>query len=295
MVDSMDNAVLAIDGGGTRCRVALARDEMRHVVETGPANATSDLDQAVGAVVDGLRGLSRALGVPFEALCALPAFVGLAGATGPVITAQLSDALPLARAEIGDDRRAALRGALGDGDGVLAHCGTGSFFARQSGGAAHLAGGWGPILGDEASAMFIGRTALALTLRASDGTGAASGLTKALLDRFESTDGILRFAATASAPDFGAFAPAVTDAAATGDCVARQIMQGGAGSIATALEAIGWKRGMPICLTGGVGPLFAGYLPADIQAALIEPIGTPLDGAIALAREFSQEPAYGHY
>ena len=43
----------------------------------------------------------------------------------------------------------ALRGALGEKDGIVVHCGIGSFAASRIDGKSRFAGGWGPVLGDE--------------------------------------------------------------------------------------------------------------------------------------------------
>lgn len=59
------------------------------------------------------------------------------------------------------DLELAHAGAFAGGSGVLVLSGTGSVsLARSRGGALRRAGGWGPILGDEGSAFWIGKRAL---------------------------------------------------------------------------------------------------------------------------------------
>lgn len=294
MLDSADSAVLAIDGGGTRCRIALASDTGTTVIEAGPANAFTDFDGSVQCLLNGLADLSDRAGADFETLCDCPAFVGLAGVMGPETEARLAAALPLTQARYADDRVAALRGALGPRDGVIAHCGTGSFFAAQWKGAARLAGGWGAVLGDEASAQWVGRLALAAALRQVDGFDAPSACLDGLLDQFGGPNGILDFASTAVPETFGSLAPTITHHAADGDPAARMILQSGANHIADGLLQMGWTPGIPICLTGGIGPHYGGLLPPDMQDALADPLGTPLDGAIALAWDLAKEATRGH-
>lgn len=285
MKDAATNRVLAVDGGGTRCRIALVRGDHRVVVETGPANAYSDFDGALRSVTEGLAALAQKAGVPVQDLYGLPAYVGLAGVISDAIAQRLRAALPLTQACYGDDRLAALRGALGLRDGLLAHCGTGSFLGVQLDGAARVFGGWGMLLGDEASAQWIGRKALALTLRRLDGFAPTSGLTEALLARFDGAEAILNFAASATPQAFGALAPQVTERASAGDAGACGLMQAGADYIADGMGHMGWRAGLPICLTGGIGPLYAPYLPPDMQACVTEPQGTPLESAIHLAQQ----------
>ena len=65
--------------------------------------------------------------------------------------------------------------------------------------------------------------------------------------------------------------------------MAVDLMQDGADAISTVLRKIGWHSGLRICLTGGIGPEYASYLPEDVQEALSDPLGTPIEGAISLA------------
>ncbi len=276
-------ALLAIDGGGTQCRFALQQGAERTVVKGGPANAFTDFDASVACLLDGLRALSEQASIALPALYHTPAFVGLAGVVTSDIAARLQAALPLENARFADDRLSALSGALGGKDGIVAHCGTGSFFAANIGGQTRLAGGWGARLGDEASAQWVGRKALAAVLRATDGFEARTPFVEACLSRFGDPGGILRFAATAAPKDFGALAPEVVEHAEKGDAAAAPIMQAGAAYIADGLNRMGWTPDLSLCLTGGIGPAYARYLSSDHQAALTEPNGTPLDGAIRLA------------
>jgi N-acetylglucosamine kinase-like BadF-type ATPase len=64
------------------------------------------------------------------------------------------------------DVEAAYLGALGDGGGILLLAGTGSMALGSNGrGRWARAGGWGPLLGDEGSAFWIGREWLRATMR----------------------------------------------------------------------------------------------------------------------------------
>lgn len=283
--------VLAVDGGGTRCRVAVSDTGGVTVAETGPANVSTDFDGGVREILRGLNRLAERVGINAEALADHPVFVGVAGVVEPAIGDRLRAALPFARVRIADDRPAALRGALGEMDGFLAHCGTGSFFGAQTGRTMRFVGGWGPVLGDEASAQWVGRAALALSLESTDGRRAMTPLTERLLADFGGPAGIVRFAGTARPQEFGAVAPLVTQSAATGDAMARRIMVAGAAEIARTSAHLGWRAGSPICLTGGIGPQFATYLPEEMRACIAAPQGDPLQGAIALAHDFAQETA----
>lgn len=284
--------VVAIDGGGTRCRLALRDASGDTVVELGSANVTSDFDAAIAVIRDGAAQLCVRTGLSPEALFALPTYAGLAGVEGASIANRVTRALPFTHIRVEHDRASALKGALGDRDGALAHCGTGSFFITQVDKTARFAGGWGPVLGDPASAQWVGRRALSLTLDAVDGLLPHSALSRAILTTYKDAEGIVTFAAKATPAAFGALAPEVTRHADEGDAIARQVLGEAADYIADILPKLGWAVGMDLCLTGGIAPQFAAYLPDEMQRRIIAPSGEPLSGALMLAEAYREEIAH---
>lgn len=71
MMGSPNIPVLAIDGGGTRCRFALEQPAERVVVETGPANAHTDFNGTVSQLKSGIKSLAERAETPAAARCAL--------------------------------------------------------------------------------------------------------------------------------------------------------------------------------------------------------------------------------
>ena len=289
MIASLNTSVLAIDGGGTRCRLAWAVGDIVTHVETGPANVTTDFHGAVSEILQGLEELSKKTGMSLERFHNTPAFIGLAGAVGDAIINRLKAALPFQIMHVADDRPAAVRGALGTTNGVVAHCGTGSFLAAQNDGMMRFVGGWGPVLGDEASAQWVGRQALHIALECEDGLKDHSDLTRQLLSAYGGAAGLVEFASTASPTEFGAIAPQVTQLAKSADVWATHVMQMGAGYIAATLASLGWTPDQTLCLTGGIGAQFLPFLPTDMQTTYKPPVGTPLGGAVSLAQDFASE------
>ena len=291
MQNESDSPIIAIDGGGTRCRVALLQGGACTVVESGSANIMTDFDRGTSEILLAVDQAFDSARLSKNKIRSAPAFVGLAGMTDPEMARRLQATLPFEHVCIRDDRPAALRGALRDTDGFLAHCGTGSFFMSRAGGRARGVGGWGPIISDHSSAQWIGRHALTRTVDAADGIEDHSPLTRELMGSYGSCARIARFASEASPSEFGDLAPLVTEHAKNGDKNALQLMQMGADQIVSILTRLGWVNGAPICLTGGIGPVYSEFLPPGMQIELTEPLGTPLDGAISLAQEFRREVA----
>ncbi|MBF9036640.1 ATPase [Rhodobacterales bacterium HKCCE2091] len=268
-----ETPVIAVDGGGSGCRALLRlSDGATRTAEDGPANAYSDLDTAAARIAGLVLRLSDAAGIDVP-----PVTAGVAGCRLPEIAGALAGRLPFP-ARVVDDSVTAARGALGDRNGVLAALGTGSFFLRQSGGAVAHVGGWGFTFGDRASGAWIGRAAVEAALRAADGMAAPDALTDALI----APHPLLRFRGATPA-DLAALAPLVLDHAGT-PTADRLIAEAGA-EIAAALEALGSPGSEPLVLSGGFGRALAPHLPGALRARLAEPLGTPLDGALALALE----------
>lgn len=289
MTRAPDTFALAVDGGGTLCRLALSDGRKVWQVALGAANVSTDFDAACAELKRGLGALAQQVGIDQAQLAEVPAYLGLAGITGQPLADRLAEVLSFSHVRIEDDRPSALRGALGTDDGVVAHCGTGSFLAAQRDGQPRFAGGWGPVLGDQASAQWVGRRALSEVLECTDGVIAPTELSGHLLSRFAGAAGIVKAASGMSPTEFGALAPEVTRYAGQGDALAISIMQAGAGYLADRVVKMGWASGLPICLTGGIGPHYATYLPDVMQQALTSPLGDPLSGAIALAHAFRKE------
>ena len=128
---------------------------------TDPEGARANILAAAQAALDDAGGGGR--------LAELRAVLGLAGANVPAAAARLAERLPFARARIESDAVIALKGALGEDDGITAALGTGSIFGVQRGGAVRMIGGWGFLLGDQGSGARMGRALLEAALLAHDG------------------------------------------------------------------------------------------------------------------------------
>jgi glucosamine kinase len=268
--------LFAVDGGGTGCRAALVWRGQRMEVTGGPANASTDFPGTVAALRTLLGELAAQAGLGWADLARGRGYLGLAGIMSAAEGAALAAALGLTQATVADDQASTVVGALGGGDGTVCAIGTGSFLGRQSGGAIRRIGGWGFHLGDQASGAWLGRRLLQEALLARDGLRAATPLLTATFARDYGDGGLPAFQHRARPADFARLAPQVT---AADDPAARALMEEGAAYLRAGLEALGWRRGETLCLTGGVGPFYAPLLGHPVTA----PRGTALNGALILA------------
>jgi len=269
---------LGIDGGGTGCRAAVCDAGGRILAEgrAGPANIASDPEGALANVL----AATRAALPEGAALGTLHAVLGMAGANVAECATRLQASLPFASARVVTDATIAIKGALQNGDGVVAAIGTGSVFASQRGGVLHQIGGWGLVLGDEGSGAWIGRRALAETLRAVDGFGPMTPLAMALMDEMGGPDGIVACAQAARPADLAVLAPRLI---ASDDPIALSVMGQATGHVAAFIARLQGDDPVPVIYLGGLGATYADRLAGRWRTAT--PLGSALDGALWLARQ----------
>jgi glucosamine kinase len=276
--------IIACDGGGTGCRVVIA-DPWGRVLALGaggPANVTSDFDGALANLHAALQQAVTVLGV--GDLDGAVAHFGLAGVVSADMAQRVAQALPIADVCVTSDQEVALAGALGWGDGVLMALGTGTIIAASKAGQVTRVGGWGLHLSDQASGAWLGRGALQQTLLCHDGMVAFCDLTRGLFDHFQRDPvALVAFATTATPADYARFAPQVIQAGVAGAPGGVDLMQRGADYLVQALAALQFGPRDALCLTGGVGPHYASYLPRAAKLAITPAKGSGLDGALSLA------------
>lgn len=288
MGSSAQHYVVAVDGGGSGCRVALhdANGRSLATAEGGPANMFTDTRGAIRNILSTITDATTQAGLKPRDLKQSVAHIGLAGVMDQADSDAVAAAMPFERVTVSDDRATSVAGALGDRDGVLAAVGTGTFVAAQSGDTVRYFGGWGYQLSDQASGSWLGRAALQRAILAYDGLMDHSDLTRDLLDEFGGTPvNLVHFAKTAQPADIAAYAPRIVDAANQGDVHAGAIMQGGAEYLMSCLRAAQFKPGTVLCLAGGVGPHYQRYFDPELHPFIQPPAGTALDGALHLAQQ----------
>ncbi|TWI29868.1 BadF/BadG/BcrA/BcrD ATPase family protein [Paracoccus sulfuroxidans] len=272
---------LGLDGGGTGCRAELVDADGRVLGrgEGGPANINSDRQGALETIM-----ATAAQALDGRDPAGVAACLGLAGANISGARNWLGPMLPFGKSRVVHDAVTAVAGALGAADGIVVAIGTGSVFSRQSAGEILSIGGWGPVLGDEASGAWMGKLLLTLTLRTMDGLVPPSPLTQAVLAQMEGAQGIVGFARTATGGEFARLARVMLEH--PGDPVAEQVLTAGCDYVIAAVERLQEGARLPVTFTGGLGPIFADRLFDHWSQRPAR--GTPLDGAVRLARELGE-------
>ena len=258
--------VVGVDGGGSSTRVYVADDRAQVLFRaTGDGSAVrpgaeSDSAELIGtlvrnAVIDAEMGhlLPRAL------------VVGVAGVgreAQKVALQQELERLELAETVVViSDAEAAMEDAFTDGPGILLIAGTGSIaWGRSPAGTMQRCGGWGPVIGDDGSGAWLGRKSLQVIAAAHDGREPETALTGAVLTALELDDvaALIAWAASATAADMAALAPAVLSAAEVGDLRANTIVTMAVEELALHVRALARtlfvdeRAAIPVALHGGL-------------------------------------------
>jgi len=279
---------LGIDGGGTGSRALLVDAKGRELArsEGGAANVATNMVDAAETLSDLTQKTFQKAGLGQAEMDAAYAVLGLAGSNVVASNVPIEDALPCAHVHVTNDPDIVLAGALKDQDGCIAAPGTGSFFISRRNGVVRRIGGWGFLLGDEASGARIGRRLFTIALHAQDGIRPHSELTQDVLAEFDGQpSNMVQFANNSTPGDLAKYARRVVAAGQSGDKVARALMQEGADWIETALKTIGYEGNVKVVLWGGLGQAYRPYLPSEILADVVDPLGDGMSGAVHIAME----------
>jgi len=296
---------LGIDGGGSKTSCVIGNEHSllgtgtsagSNVVRVGEHKARESL----GAAIRQACAAANISPAQIERTC-----VGIAGGARPEIAGvvrRLLSEFVSGEIEVVGDMVIAMEAAFGSGPGVIVIAGTGSIaYGRNSKGEIARAGGWGFAISDEGSGDWIGRSAVAASMRLYDEVGAEN--TSMLLARIMKSWGVTTrgqvvvAANAAPPPDFAALLPTVLSAADAGDATARAVLTQAGVKLATLAKIVigrlfGDAESVPVAVSGGVfanselvQQVFYDRLLGERPQVL--PNATPVDpskGALELAR-----------
>ncbi|MBE1878946.1 BadF/BadG/BcrA/BcrD ATPase family protein [Myceligenerans pegani] len=311
---------VGIDIGGTGSRLRGApvgpdAGSIEPIELTGdPVRVVSRRSDAPDVVGDLCRRFAEKAGPATTAAAA----VGMRGLRSMTLSRTLSPfdvhdaitgALGTRRTAVASDTITAHLGALQGRSGATLNVGSGAVAIGDDDlGRLHIADGLGPLIGDNGGGSWIGEEGLRAAARASyhDTRGSRRLLEEAteILGPPETWESKLR-----DAPDrvrvLAEFAPVVVRAAAAGDIVCQGILAGSAELLTDCLAAVLGRPGVRqvAATTGSLmalgSPLRAavhGLMPVKrVGVELVDAAGTPLDGALLLARRLVEDPEFPSY
>jgi N-acetylglucosamine kinase-like BadF-type ATPase len=300
-----------IDGGGTRSRIAVCDGSGTIVarVEGGSTNIYSvSSGEAFKNIEAVLNSALRTCSLTRDDLCG-----GCLGSAGlgrnaerelfrGFFNALLGEGVPV---QLCTDAELLLAGGLGCGEGYCLIAGTGSVaLGRSLDGMLVRAGGFGYLLGDEGAAAWIGKTAIARSLRSIEDRDLPTCMPERITTAcaLEEPSDLIRYVhRDADKAAVAALAPLVTQAAREGDPLALDILGTGAAELALLVHSVAKRspriKNRELVLAGGViehdeiltGKLKSLLASQEGSLALAEPRGSALDGACLLARGQGQK------
>ncbi len=312
---SMERLVIGVDGGGSKTLAWIARlpegaSEPGTLTPIGAGEAGGSNPNSLGwaaALANIELSVTRAFRAagltkqPAAAIC-----LGIAGAGRDSEQLRLRnwvDQRRLAdRIHVTHDVAPLLSAPGLDGHGIALVAGTGSLaYGGTPDGRTARSGGFGYLLGDEGSGYRVALEGLRAALRAVDGRGPQTELTRGFQDRLEvstTAQFIHRFYEQAEDRTWiASMAGVVLDAAETGDEVANALVQTTIEDLATMVATVGVQllgsapSGYPLALAGGLivhSPfLRAGVLQrleqAEMPPSKVVVVTSPVSGALQLA------------
>lgn len=279
---------IGLDGGATSCRARI-RDMDGNLLgegDGGPANIHSDLPLAKESIRTATKSALAAAGLDEGSLKRAHAGLGLAGAGLKTASDRLlSELTCFASIELETDAYVAWLGAHQGGDGGIAILGTGSCGLAIVNDRRIAVAGWGPEVSDEAGGQRMGREALRRTLWSYDGRAEETGLTAAILTRFNWDPAkIVAFAAHASSADYARFAPLIFKYASAEDTLAVALVSEAAEAAVSIVDTLLAAGAPTVSLIGGLAEPLLPWLPPRLSDFITPAQSDPVDGAILMAR-----------
>jgi N-acetylglucosamine kinase-like BadF-type ATPase len=301
------DAVLGIDGGGTRTRASIVAGNQ--VLACGENGSIKRLRVGETAAEENLRALLKEILALAGVKGLRAACCGVASASMPGIREWISAVLRdfgVERWEIVGDEIIALDAAFRGGPGILQIAGTGTnTVGRAPDGGMECAGGWSSRLGDNGSGYWIGLHAIRRALHAHD-REEPTAILKRVGEIWNTPciEELVNLGDSTPGPDFAALAPAINELAEAGDPVAAGVLQQAAADLVDFVLLVraklrrkhGFGEEVPVAWTGSVlermtmvrEAFFAGLKAAAPGMAVNRTATVSLDGAVWRAQRLSQ-------
>jgi N-acetylglucosamine kinase-like BadF-type ATPase len=288
----LNSVFLGVDAGGSTLRAVLVSHcgtVLNRFEVSGNLNITS---AGTTNIITTFQELSRQIPQPAGVNVAM---AGAGHGKGrQELTAVLNQLYPKAKVVVRTDAEGALFANFPDSSGILVICGTGSVaFGKTSAGTVYRAGGWGFLLGDEASGFWIVKEVMRHYLHYCDGIFPYQSCFSVIQERFPENprEAIAAFYLPENRNDVAAASRCLMDAS---DPWLWSVIESGLETLACGIQTLARKlkdKSPSIAWMGGLFhnseffTRFHATVSSGIQAHLFE--GTK-DIALALAREICQ-------
>lgn len=303
---SLYHLYLGVDGGGTKTNIGLMNEAGEIVSEAsgGPSNPIRvGVETAVANIAKAIDTACDAAGVSRGDIVA--GTLGLAGVRRQDVKERVRESFVsrfrIRKTFVTTDADIALYGTTLGKAGLVVIAGTGSVcLGVNDAGEKAIAGGWGPVAGDEGGGRGIAGEALHRVAKASDGRGELTKLSEQAARYFRASN-VENLIGAIYAPQMdnsriAGFARFVVETAQDGDKIAVEILDDAGRELGVAAVAVLKKLGLekrkvPIGCVGSVfnaGDLLTGPMTEIIgkvapKAYLIDPLMPPSHAAALMA------------
>jgi uncharacterized phosphosugar-binding protein/N-acetylglucosamine kinase-like BadF-type ATPase len=290
------NDYMVIDVGGSRIRGYASESQLEFQGEGVRHSDSLSLDLARN-ISSAIPSTISTVGTLILSMAAIPQSED----DRKLLAAAIFQRINFAKLVVLSDTQAAAQGNSSAADLVIA-IGTGITAMIYSKDLSFELTGHGFLIGDEASGYWIGRTGLNAALKAHEGRGPATSLSKVAEEFFQTNiDNLADLVHQLNNPVFkvASFAPSVIAAANLGDAVALSIVGGAAEEIVHLIKVSMEKTEIKtVALVGGVVPadglVFSQVLTLskDLPITFIDQPSEPLVGARYLAEKPDKQSQY---
>jgi N-acetylglucosamine kinase-like BadF-type ATPase len=297
---------LGVDGGGTKTQIALLTEAKTVVAEgfAGPSNPLRvGVETAVGNIIKAIDAACDESGLSRGDISA--ATLGLAGVRRhdlrERVRASFVDRLKIRKTTVITDAEIALFGTTLGKAGLVVIAGTGSIcLGMDDNGRIAIAGGWGPLAGDEGGGIGIAEQALHSVAKASDGRGMPTALSERASEYFRASGPenliVAIYSPQMDNSRIAGFAKLVVETALDGDQIAVNILKEAGFELGLAAYAVLKKlnlgrRKVPVGCVGSIfqageiltTPMLATIRKIAPNAFLTKPRFTPAEAAALMS------------
>lgn len=250
------NQIVTVDGGASRCRMALFSaqgDMLARVIVDNHASLSMGVDAAWRHIQQGLAGLRTEMGYAPSWLPSVLS-MGLAGSLRELERCEFLSLIPSSiDARLCTDGLAQLYGASAGDPAVCLAVGTGSvvhWLAEDK--TNSMAGGWGFPVGDQGSGAWLGLRAMQHLINCYDQGAKGGALCASIRQRTgTSVSQIQAWTTQARSNVLAKLAPLVFEAAESGDMAAQEILLEAAEHCMQLIDYA--PSSLPVFVVGGVG------------------------------------------
>lgn len=301
----MKNVFLGIDGGGTKTAFLLEKDgKIFECVQKTIHPMQTTEEEFTQRFTDGIDDIIKKAGIEIKDIdytfVAVPGF-GQYPETEDFVISTIEKILGSKNFQVGNDSLNAWAGSLNAKPGINLILGTGSMgYGRDEKGNSAVCGGWGPLLGDEASGFYIGKKILNYFTKMSDGRIGKTPLYYLVKEELnlEKDIDIISKVQNMKRDEIGDLGKLISKALEEKDPIALAIVDDVAMEasliINTLVRDLRFNSKVRVSYSGGVykiGPALLdkikSYVKEDID--LVEPLYSPVQGSLILAKKIYKE------